>query len=151
LKFLKKGGENMKQITPYLFFEGNCKEAMTFYNEIFGGDLVITKIGDSPEKDAAHMPANKDLVMHAAISVDGNMVLMASDTMMPEQTAEKGEGAYSAILCTSKEEIENIYNKLSEGGKINQPLVEAFFGWFGTLTDKYGVKWMLEFDHPKKD
>ena len=140
----------MKQITPYFFFEGNCREVMQFYKEVFGGDLTMMKIGDSPEADAEHMPANKDLIMHAALTVDGRMVIMASDTMLPEQTAEMGEGVYNAIICTSQEEIETFFAKLSEGGKVNQPLVEAFFGWFGTLTDKFGVKWMLEFDKPEK-
>lgn len=140
----------MKQITPYLFFEGNCKEAMTYYHEVFGGDLSVMKISDAPEADAENMPENKDLVMHAAITVNGQLVLMASDTMSPGQTAEKGEGVYNAILCSSKEEIDTYFAKLSEGGTVTQPLIEAFFGWFGLLTDKFGVKWMFEFDKPKE-
>lgn len=140
----------MKQITPYFFFNGTCREAMNYYKDIFGGELSMMKIGDSPESDAEHMPENKELIMHAALTVNGTMMIMASDTMLPNQTAEMGEGVYNAVLCTSKEEIETYFTKLSEGGKINQPLVEAFFGWFGTLTDKFGVKWMLEFDNPKE-
>ena len=140
----------MKQITPYLFFEGNCKEAMTFYKDVFGGELSIMTVGESPEKDKEHMPENEDLIMHAAIMIDGKLMLMASDTMMPGQTADMGEGVYNTIICSSKEEIEALFSKLSDGGKVTQPLIEAFFGWFGIVIDKYGVKWMFEFDKPEK-
>jgi PhnB protein len=138
----------MKQITPYLFFDGNCKEAMTFYKDVFGGELSMMKVGESPE--AEKMPDSKDRMLHAAIMVNGKLMLMASDTMMPGQTAEMGEGVYNTVICDTKEEIETLFSRLSEGGKVNMPLEEAFFGWFGSLTDKFGVKWMLEFDKPEK-
>lgn len=139
----------MKQITPYLFFEGNCKEAMTFYNECFAGELSIMKVSDSPEATKV-TPDKKDAVMHAAIMKGTQLILMASDTMMPGQTAEMGEGVYNTIICSSKEEIESLYEKLTAGGTINMPLAQAFFGYFATLTDKFGTKWMLEFDVPKE-
>lgn len=138
----------MKQITPYLFFDGNCRDVMQFYGEVFELNPSIMMFDESPE--AEKMPQNKGRVMHAAIMKGDSVMFMASDTMMPGQTAEMGEGNYSTIICDSKEEIDTLFQKLSEGGKVNMPLEEAFFGWFGSLTDKFGVKWMLEFDNPKE-
>jgi PhnB protein len=138
----------MKQITPYLFFDGNCREVINFYSEVFKIKPYIMTVGESPE--ASKMPESKDRIMHAALMKNDTVTLMASDTMMPGQKAEMGEGNYSTIICDSKDEIEDLFQKLSEGGKVNMPLEEAFFGWFGSLTDKFGVKWMLEFDKPEK-
>lgn len=140
--------EIYEQITPYLFFEGNCNEAMTFYKEVFGGELSLMTVGESPM--AEKMPHKKDNVMHAAIMIDGNLMIMASDTMMEGQTAEMGEGVYNTVICSTKEEAESFFNKLADGGTVTMPFEEAFFGWFGSLTDKFGVKWMLEFDKPKE-
>lgn len=121
---------------------------MTFYKDIFGGELSMMTIGESPM--AEKMPESKDRILHAALMVNSKLLLMASDTMISGQTAEMGEGNYSTIICDSKEEIDSMFEKLSEGGKVNMPLEEAFFGWFGSLTDKFGVLWMLEYDLPKK-
>lgn len=136
----------MKQITPYLFFEGNCREAMNYYKDIFGGELFIMTVGESPEKDKEHMPDNKDAILHASINVGDTLMLMASDTMQEGQKADMGEGVYNTILCSSKEEIDTLFARLSDGGNVAQPLIKAFFGWFGIVTDKFGVKWMLTFD-----
>ncbi len=137
----------MKQIVPYLFFDGKCKEAMEFYHGILGGDLSIQTVGESPM--AENMPDSKDRVLHAAIMIDGNLMLMASDTMMPEQKADMGGGVSNTIICDSKEEIETFFAKLSDGGNVDTPLEDAFFGTIGNLTDKFGVRWMLEYDAPK--
>lgn len=138
----------MKQITPYLFFDGNCREVMNFYKEVFGGELYLMTVGEAPNGDK--MPDAKDRIMHASLSINGTLMLMASDTMMPGQTHEMGEGVYNTITCSSKEEIERIFEKLSQGGSVNMPLEKAFFGWFGSLTDKYGVKWMPTYEEPKE-
>ncbi len=138
----------MKQITPYLFFDGNCREVMNFYKKVLGGELSIMTVGESPMGEK--MPNSKDRILHAAIMKGNTVMLMASDTMIPGQTAEMGEGNYCTIICDSKEEIDLLFSKLSEGGKVSMPLEEAFFGWFGSLTDKFGTKWMLEFDNPER-
>lgn len=138
----------MQQITPYLFFDGNCKEVMTYYKEVFDGELDMMTVGQSPM--AQQMPESKERILHAAIKVGGKLMIMASDTMIPGQTAEMGEGNYSTIICDSKEEIKKLFLKLSEEGSVTMPLEEAFFGMIGNLTDKFGVKWMLEFDSPNK-
>ncbi len=79
------------------------------------------EVSDSP--NAANMPPEKqDASMHAAIMKDTQLILMASDTMLPGQTAEMGEGVYNTIICSSKEEIEALFAKLFEGGSINMPL-----------------------------
>lgn len=138
----------MKQITPYLFFDGNCRELMTFYRECFEGKLDLMTVGDSPMADK--MPEMKDRVMHAAITVRDQLVIMASDTMLPGQKADMGEGVYNTIICESRAELETLFHKLTDGGTVNMPIEDAFFGTMGSLTDKFGVKWMLEFDLPKE-
>ena len=135
----------MKQITPYLFFENNCRAAVNYYKDTFNAELYIMTVGDSPM--AEKMPDQKDRVMHAAVMKDKQLMLMASDTMLPGQKADMGEGVYNTIICDSKEEIDMLFNKLVEEGTVNMPLEEAFFGWFGSLTDKFGVKWLLQFSH----
>jgi len=144
-----EGGVNyMKQITPYLFFDGNCREVMLFYKDVFGAELSVMTIGESPMADK--MPAEThSRILHAVIMVGEKLILMASDTMQPGQKTDMGEGVYNTVVCDSKEEISSLFAKLTEGGKVNMPLEVAFFGTFGSLTDKFGVKWMLEFDNPK--
>jgi PhnB protein len=139
----------MKQIAPYLFFDGNCRDVLNFYKECFGGELSIMTVGESPMAEKSD-PKDHNRVLHGAIMKDKQLMLMASDTMVPGQTAEMGEGVYNTIICSNKEEFEMIFNKLAEGGKIVMPMEKAFFGYFGSLSDKFGTKWMLEFDQPNE-
>lgn len=133
----------MKHLSPYLFFNGNCREAMEFYKECLGGELWMQTIGESPI--ASTMPAEMhNTIMHAAIMKDGVM-LMASDNMGEEQIVI-GSNVEVCIDGSSKEEIETYFAKLSEGGTITMPLKKEFFGLFGSLTDKFGVKWMVIYD-----
>lgn len=139
----------MKQITPYFFFEGNCREAMTFYKNVFGGELSVMPIGDSPV--ASNMQEDmKDRVLHAGLTVDGKLMIMASDTMEEGQKSDMGEGVYNCIDCKDNDEIQKLFEKLSDGGNVTSPLKEEFFGMFGDLTDKFGVKWMLVANKPQE-
>ena len=130
----------MATLNPYLNFYGRCKEAMNVYKEIFGGELSIQIAGDSPAKD--HMPKEfHDQVMHSHLKSD-TIEIMASD-MAPTQPVE-GNTVYLALICKDEEEVRRFFDKLSEGGKIEQPLTKAFFGWFGSLEDKFGKHWMFQ-------
>lgn len=131
----------MTQLNAYLRFNGNCREAMTFYHACLGGELTLQTVGESPV--ASQMPPNmKDNVVHSTLAKDG-FVLMASDMMGPEGVV-KGNNISLCIIGSSKSEIEPIFAKLSAGGTVSTPLIEEYFGTFGNFTDRFGIEWMLQ-------
>lgn len=134
----------MTQINVYLIFDGNCEEAMTFYKECLGGELSINRVEGSPMESQCP-PEMKNRIMHANL-VNGGIVLMASDVLMPGKYI-KGTDSSVSLNCSSEEEINTFFTKLSAGGVITLPLQEQFWGaLFGMFTDKFGVDWMLNFD-----
>lgn len=134
----------MTQINSYLTFGGNCREAMTFYKECFGGELFLQTIGESPLSD--NMPLKmKNSILHATLR-NGELVLQGSD-MTPQSGLIKGNNISLSLSCSSEEEIKRFYARLSANGKTDHPLEAAFWGAiFGDLTDKYGNHWLLSFD-----
>ena len=125
------------ETTPYIFFRGDCKEGMEFYQSIFGGTLDVM-----PYEKAPQMPSSQDMsgkVMHAAL-YGGNIHLFGSDSPFPEKGTK-------VVLCLGGDDLEfltDIFNKLGEGGKVTSPLKTEFWGdTFGTLTDKFNVDWMV--------
>ena len=134
----------MTQIHSYLTFSGNCREAMTFYKDCLGGDLLLQTIGDSPMCDEMP-PQMKDCILHSTLT-KGALVLQASD-MVPQTGLVKGNTVSLSLNCSSEEEINNFYAKLSANHKNDHPLEDAFWGAiFGDLTDKFGNHWLLSFD-----
>lgn len=141
----------MKQINAYLFFDGNCREAIGFYHQCLGGDLMLSPYSDAPMETP--LP---ERIMHSRITIDGNIVLMASDSM-PGRNEEHGtdvsHGTSVVVLslaCDSVEEIDRYFAALSEGGHVTMALGDTFWGArFGMLVDKFGFHWMLNFDYPK--
>ena len=133
----------MTHINAYLNFNGQCREAMTFYKECLGGELTLQTIGESPL--AGKMPSRmKESILHATLSKNG-LVLMATD-MVPENGLTKGNSVSLCLNCSSEDEIKACYKKLSSGGKADHPLENTFWGaLFGDLTDKYGNHWLLNF------
>jgi len=130
----------MAALIPYMNFYGRCVEAMNFYKEIFGGELELQVAGDSPAKE--HMPPEMhNQVLHSHLK-SATLQIMGSD-MAPTQPLE-GNTVYLALICNSEAEIHSLFEKLSAGAKIEQPLTKAFFGWFGSLEDKFGKHWMFQ-------
>lgn len=136
----------MATINPYLNFNGNAGDAFQFYHSIFGGDLFIQKMSEAPGTE--NLPEHeKNFVMHASLTLGSGQVLMASDCLesMGHQLRE-GNNYYLSYQPDSKEETDRIFNALADGGKIEMPLDEMFWGdYFGSLTDKFGINWMLNF------
>ena len=128
---------------PYLFFSGTCKEAFTRYQEIFGGELFMMKMSDAPSDEA--VPAEQaDLIIHAALTVGGDL-LMASDD--PTGTGGPIEGISVSYSSADAGEIKRVFDALAEGGKITQPLTETFFSpAFGMCVDRFGTPWMVSAD-----
>lgn len=134
----------MTQINSYLTFNGNCREAMTFYKECLGGELSLQTVGESPLSDKMP-PQMKDCILHATLN-KGALVLQGSD-MTPQSGLAKGNNVSLSLSCSSEEEIKNFYAKLSANNKTDHPLEDAFWGAiFGDLTDKFGNHWLLSFD-----
>jgi PhnB protein len=134
----------MKRINPYLTFNGNCREAMEFYQKCLGGVLAFQTIGESPmgEKMPRQMKA---CILHSTLVTDG-LVIMGSD-MVPETGIIKGNAVSFLVDCSSEEELRNAFNKLSANGVIRHQLETTFWGaLFGDLTDKFGNHWMLNYN-----
>ncbi|NJK43993.1 MAG: VOC family protein [Pleurocapsa sp. SU_196_0] len=129
----------MSKLRPYLGFDGQCQEAMTFYHGILGGNLEVQLVKDSPT--AAHMPPEmQDKVIHAALTAP-DFILLASDMSGARDSSER---VSLMVECSSDEEIKRFFQGLSDGANVTQPLMESFWGsTFGHLTDKYGIYWMF--------
>lgn len=134
----------MAQINAYVNFEGNCREAMTFYKECLRAELHMQAVGGSPI-EAQFPAAMKHQILHASLTKD-EMILMGSEMQEPGGFA-KGNNIALSLNCSSDDEIKTFFSKLSEGGRISHDLMESFWGaTFGVFTDKYGIRWMLNFD-----
>jgi PhnB protein len=138
----------MSSINSYLTFNGNCREAMTFYKKSLGGELVLQTIGESPLADKMP-PQMKKSIVHATLT-KGDLVLMASD-IVGEKGLLKGNAVSLMLNCDTEKEIKKCYAKLSAGGHATHPLQISFWGaLFGDLTDKFGNQWLLHFDKKQK-
>lgn len=136
----------MAQLYVYLTFDGNCREAMSFYKECLGGELSLSTVGDSPM--AGQMPPDaKNRIIHSVLKND-DITLMASDMMGPGGITQ-GNTISLCLVGKNKQELDTYFTKLSNGGKIATQLVEEFFGTFGDLTDKFGIRWMFQADPEK--
>ena len=134
----------MKEINPYLTFDGKAREAMTFYATSLGADLMIQTFGEAKMDCGPGTDPNR--VIHARVS-KGAAVLLASDTM-PGMPFSRGENNYSVtIQCESADEVDKLFGALSAGGKAGMPPQDTFWNArFAMLTDKFGIAWMLNFD-----
>ena len=131
------------QLDPYLFFNGNCEEAMNFYKDCFGGEFEsINRFKDGPEEmGGKKVPEDfGDKIMHMTLRFDDN-VIMASDGM---QEAPADGNITLSIGMNDVDEMSAVFNKLSDGGQVTMPLQDTFWGsHFGMCTDKFGMKWMF--------
>ena len=132
----------MKSVTTYLNFNGNCRQAMTFYQQCFGVELQLIPIQDAQGKPSTDPSAG---ILHARLSRGGTPILMASDT--PAGESLQGNNFSVSIDCESLDEMESYFQALSQGGKVRLPLGDMFWGArFGMLTDQFGIQWMFNYD-----
>lgn len=127
---------------PYLIFDGNCAEAMRFYESTLGGKLEsLMTNGESPMCDQMP-PGSENRVMHARLVLDGTR-LMASDSMIGHPY--DGMKSFSlALSYPTVEEAQRVFDALAEGGKVNMPLQKTFWAEaFGMLVDRFGTPWMI--------
>src|SRR5579884_2784625 len=131
------------KLTTYLFFAGNCQEAMEFYKSCLGGELEITTVEQAGQSE--QLPDQKDNVMHSTLK-SADFELMASDLVMGGNAEHGNDVSICISTDTDNKRAEEIMNKMAEGGKVEDPFQETFFGYFGRVTDKYGIRWMFEAD-----
>jgi|SRR5215472_16453433 len=137
-------GDEMTTLTPYLLFDGHCHQAMDFYQSCFGGELNVIKVKDSPVKD--HMPAiQQDKVLNARLR-HGNLEISASDWLRPDRTPVRGNTVCLYLRGGTLRELQTLFEKLSDGADVTDPLQPVFFGSYGALNDKFGVRWMFQSD-----
>lgn len=128
----------MKNIIPYLNFNGKCSEALNYYKECLGGKLEIMPVKGSPVE--SQLPEEmRDKVMHASLTGE-NFTICGSDM---SSTDDIFGNAYSIMItCESEDEINKYFKYFSEGSKILCPLRLEFWGdWFAELVDKFGIRW----------
>ena len=138
----------MRKIDPYLTFNGNCLEAMSFYKECFGGELEIMIVKDTPM--ASQMPPeSQNKVLHSALR-NGSFLIMASE-MMGSEGFVSGNNVSLSIDCKSEEEMKTFFTYFSEGGNVFCPIRDEFWGAkFAAVTDKFGTSWLLNYDKNTK-
>jgi PhnB protein len=125
---------------PYLAFNGNCREAMTFYRDCLGGKLFMQTVGESLMVDKWPI-AMHHRILHGSLT-RGNVILLASD--MGNSSDHSSGGLISlALACRNEREIKRFFSKLSRGGRITHPLHHFENGTIGALTDKFGMNWIL--------
>ena len=130
------------QPIPYLFFKGNCREAMETYGRIFGTTPEIMPFAAMPVADKAQMPGvPDDAVMHASLKV-GDGSIYASDDTMPDPPAMAG--SYVTLELDDGDETRRVWEALAEGGEVEMDLAPQFWTpLFGTVRDRFGTRWML--------
>lgn len=134
------------QINPYLNFDGNAEEAFQFYRSVFGGDLFVQRMSEVAEMD--NLPEKeKNCIMHISLPLPNGQLLMASDILPSAgHVLQVGNNNYLSISPDSREEADRLFRGLSEGGTVEMPLEDMFWGdYFGSFVDKYGVRWMINY------
>ena len=143
----------MAQINPYIHFNGNAEEAITFYKSVFGGEFAtVIRFKDMDFEGAPNFEKEAEKIMLIALPIGKHSVLMGSDT--PEKLGKHNEmetRSKISISAESKEEADNIFNGLSKGGHIEMPIGDSPWGsYFGMFRDKYGIEWMVDYDSKYK-
>jgi len=134
----------MLHATPFLLFDGNCAEAMTFYHQCLGGDLTLTKVGDTPMK-AQFPPEKHGRVINAHLT-SGDVEISATDWMAsPEFDPVQGNTSAIFVTGATYDELRTAFDKLKDGDNNErlQDLHEMPFGIYGQFYDKYGFQWIF--------
>jgi PhnB protein len=145
----------MANINPYLTFNGNAEEAFNFYKSVFGGEFaVLQRFGEMPTQAGSPELSAEDKakIMHVALPISKENVLMASDTF--GEHADKfvvGNNISLSVGANSKAEADKIFHELSDGGTITMPISDTFWGaYFGMCKDKFNINWMINYDYPQQ-
>lgn len=141
-------GVKKMSVDVYLNFNGNCREAVEFYAEVFQTEKPhIMTFGEAPPNPNYELPEEaKNLVMHTRLNIDGSNV-MFSDTF-PGMPFVEGNNVTLAIVNKDTDQIKSMYEGLKEGGEVVMELQETFWSkLYGQVTDKFGIHWQLNYDN----
>ena len=131
-------------VTPYLFFDGRCEEALDFYKKTLGAEIgMLMRVKDSPQPPPAgtYPPGSENKIMHSSFRINGTTV-MASDGCA--QGKPKFEGFALSVDTKDEAIADRMFAALADGGKVQMPLGETFFARrFGMVADRFGVGWMI--------
>jgi PhnB protein len=133
-------------LTPFLLFDGNCAEAMAFYQACLGGELTITKVGDTPMKDQLP-PEQRSKVAYAHLK-SGSVELSATDWQHRTRRPIPGNTVAMYVSGVTYGQLREVFDKLSVGAdtELLDDLREMPFGTYGHLADKYRVHWFFQGD-----
>jgi PhnB protein len=128
------------RLNPYLSFRDSARDAMEFYHAVFGGELQMNTF---KEFNASEDPSEDDKIMHSQLEAKNGIVFMAADTPSSMEHRQ-GTNMSMSLSGDNDAELSGYFEKLSDGGTVNEPLKAAPWGdKFGMLTDKFGVDWMV--------
>jgi PhnB protein len=134
------------RLNPYLMFRDTAREAMTFYQSVFGGELTLNTFGDTK---ASEDPADQDKIMHGLLLTDGGLCLMGADTPASMEQPTPGSSISVSLSGDDVEALRGYYDKLSASGSVTVPMELAPWGdYFGMCVDGYGVDWLVDASAP---
>jgi PhnB protein len=140
----------MARVSTYLLFDRNCEEAFNFYRSVFGGEFEfggMQRMSDVPLQEGVPPIAEEDknLVMNVGLKILGDHVIMGSDVVQSmDFKLMPGNHMYITLEPDSRADADRLFAALSEGGKVERPMQETFWGdYHGSLTDKFGIGWMI--------
>ncbi|MFZ2887043.1 MAG: VOC family protein [Minisyncoccia bacterium] len=140
----------MATVSVSFNFDRQTEEAFTFYKSIFGGEFEapgMMRMTDMPAQEGAPAPseADKNLVIHVSLPILGGVRIMGTDMAAMMGAITKGNNVYIALHPDTRTECDRLFKALSEGGTVEMPLAEAFWGdYYGTCIDKFGIRWMFD-------
>ena len=142
----------MTKLHSYLNFAGNAQEAFDFYRSVFGGEFSsVVRFKDFPMEGVTIPTEDEAKIMHIALPIGQDNVLMASDVLESfGQRLVPGNNVYVSVHPDSREEADRVFSALSEGAEIEMPIADQVWGdYYGSLKDKFGVQWMVNHSPPQ--
>jgi PhnB protein len=133
------------RLNPYISFRDNARQAMEFYQSVFGGELSLMTLGEMGAPDAP----GADNIMHGMLETDGGFTLMGADTP-PGEEHRPGNNMSVSLSGDDDAELRGYWEKLSAGGNVTVPLEKQMWGdVFGMCVDQFGVAWMVNIGQPQ--
>ena len=135
----------MITVNPYLTFSGDCLDAFNHYKKVFGGEFeALQKFKDEP--GSSHPASDANRVLHVSLPLAKGVMLMGSDRATSMGPGNPGDNVSLSINTTSKKEADDVFTGLADGGKVTMAMANTFWGsYFGMVTDKFGVRWLVSF------
>ena len=127
------------RLNPYISFDGNARQAMQFYQDVFGGTLQLNTYSEYGAPDAPEA----DKIMHGMLETDSGLTLMGADTP-PGTEHNPGDNISVSLSGEDADELRGYWEKLSDGGTVSMPLEKQMWGdEFGMCVDRFGISWMV--------